>query len=368
MLGAYTTAKEVLLLDRRLGVTYLLILLLVLGYVFGIRLVVEKGYQSLELNQGMVAITLDGESYTTTNGIVQPVDQADLVAPLKEGAALFLATSKTVTPQQSLGNCTDPQYACENDSDCVHDPPLSYGICDSGYCVLQKWCPSPNAAGSSTSTAVLEGLDRLAITLAGTINFPHLAPSTLSTEDGRNARVTWSIPEVLQRGGVDSVEVLTQGAVLSLVLKWSCNLGISGGFSLTCLPRLNVYDIGPKDNAFAAEWANYYHEVVDGTPVLHRDYYNATGIRFLVSSRGSARKIDPYACIMQLFVLLALLPLANNLADALMQNFFSERRHYREYKTEVTAASEVRGKADQLDQHFRSQQEKLLSYGERDQV
>jgi len=86
-----------------------------------------------------------------------------------------------------------------------------------------------------------------------------------------------------------------------------------------------------------------------------------------VSTRGNARKFDPYACVIQLFVMLALLPLAGMLADTIMQNAFSERRHYREYKTETTPDfSDVRAKVEQLDQQTKSQQEKLLNYGEAD--
>jgi len=368
-LALYSTVKEVKLLDRRLGILHLLIFAVVVGYVIGVRVVLEKGYQSYEQSYGTIALTLDGSTYTTTNGVVQPADQADLVAPVKEGAALFLATTKSTTPQQKLDNCTDPSFACRSDSDCAHDPPLSHGVCEAGACVRQTWCPVSGAAHSGMQTAQLEALDGLAITLIGTINFPHLAPATLTTEDGRNARVTWSIPEVLSRGGLNAVEALTQGAVLSLVLKWSCSLSFTGGFSLSCLPRLRVYDIGPANGGFSAQWANYYQENENGVPVLHRDMHNATGIRFLVSSCGSARKIDVHACMVQLFVLLALLPLSNVLADTIMQNVFSERRHYREYKAETTPDfTDVRAKVEQLDSHAQSQQEKLLSYGEGEQV
>jgi len=366
----YGTSKEVKLLDRRLGMLHLVILVLVLAYVIGIRVVIEKGYQSLELSQGTIAVTLDGGTYTTSGGLVAPADESDLVQPLKEGAALFLATSKATTPQQKLDNCTDPAFRCVGDSDCAHDPPLSYGVCDGGFCVRQTWCPCAASANSGTTTAELQALERLAITLIGTINFPRLAPDTLTTEDGRNARVTWSVPEILSRGGVNMVEAASTGAVLSLVLKWSCSFGLSGGFTLSCLPRLRVYDIGKSaSSGFWAQWADYYQQLdaATGQERLHRDLHNATGIRFLVSSRGNARKLTPYAIVIQVFVMLALLPLAGMLADTIMQNAFSERRHYREYKTETTPDfSDVRAKVEQLDQQHKSQQEKLTNYGEND--
>ena len=75
----YGTSKEVKLLDRRLGMLHLFILTLVLGYVIGIRVIVEKGYQSLELSQGTVAVTLVGGTFTKSNNVYSPADEADLV-------------------------------------------------------------------------------------------------------------------------------------------------------------------------------------------------------------------------------------------------------------------------------------------------
>ncbi|KAL3893854.1 MAG: hypothetical protein SGPRY_013976, partial [Prymnesium sp.] len=367
-LALYSTSKEVNLLDRRLGLVHLVILVLVLAYVFGSRIFLDKGYQAVEEYYGSVGITLKGRTYETIDGLVQPADQADLMSPIKEGAALFLATTSVITPQQRLGNCTDPTHPCASDADCAHDAPLSTGVCDAGSCVRQTWCPVAATADSGTQNTQLEGLDNLAITLMGTINFPKTAPDVLTTEDGRNARVTWSLPEVLQRGGVNAVEALSQGAVVSLVLKWSCHFGISGGFSLSCLPRLQVSDLG-SNQGFTCLWANYYQVLENGANVLHRDLHNATGIRFLVSSRGTARTISINQCILQLVVLLCLLPLANALADTIMQTCFSERRHYREYKTETTPDfSDVRAKVEQLDNQQKSQKEKLLAYGEGEPV
>ena len=213
----YGTSKEVKLLDRRLGLLHLLILFIVLAYVIGMRLIIEKGYQSMELSHGTVAVTLSHNpnisAYMVTNGVVSAADEADLVQPLKEGAALFLATTRATTPMQKLGNCTDPSTSCRHDADCSvgghTDPPLSYGICDesSGYCITQGWCPKPYTAGANTQVSQLDGIEHLAITLIGTIDFPRLGGKNnwMTTEDGRNAKVTWSLPTVLKRGGVDQV-------------------------------------------------------------------------------------------------------------------------------------------------------------------
>ena len=53
------------------------------------------------------------------------------------------------------------------------------------------------------------------------------------------------------------------------------------------------------------------------------------------------------------------------MADMIMQHFFAERRHYREYKTEESPDfSDVRAKVEQLEQQTQATQQKMLDYGE----
>ena len=62
-------------------------------------------------------------------------------------------------------------------------------------------------------------------------------------------------------------------------------------------------------------------------------------------------------------VALALLPIASTLSDTIMQHLFSERRHYREYKTEVTPDfSDVRAKVEQLEKQSMTRKGKEESY------
>ena len=63
------------------------------------------------------------------------------------------------------------------------------------------------------------------------------------------------------------------------------------------------------------------------------------------------------------FVALALFPIAAYLADAIMQHLFSERRHYREYKTELSPDfSDVRAKVEQLEEQSQSRQSRAMNY------
>ena len=97
----------------------------------------------------------------------------------------------------------------------------------------------------------------------------------------------------------------------------------------------------------------------------HRDLHNATGLRLLFTSRGTRHRVDLYACVLQLFMILALVPIAGTIADTIMTNVFAERRHYQEHKNEMTPDfSDVRAKVEQLEQQTQASQQKMLDYGE----
>jgi len=100
------------------------------------------------------------------------------------------------------------------------------------------------------------------------------------------------------------------------------------------VPRLRVYRLA-DNTTFSVQWASY-HQARDPTgpeQTQQRDLHSAKGLRLLFTSRGSGRRVDLYACVLQLFMALALLPVAGMIADSVMQNLFAERRHYREHRS-----------------------------------
>ena len=148
--------------------------------------------------------------------------------------------------------------------------------------------------------------------------FPGIDPGrALSTEDGRPARVRWSVQNVLQRASLNIDDAVRDGALLSVVLQWDCpNVDRN---SASCTPRLQVVNLA-KTPGFSVTWATYHR--VGSPAVLRRDLHQAVGLRLVVTSRGRGAK----------------------------------RRHYREYKTEVTPDfSDVRAKVVQLEKQSKTQ-------------
>ena len=108
------------LLDRKLGLLYFAITSLVLGYVIGVRLVLDKGYEEVEQSFGVIGVEVTGSSYAKTqtgNGIL-PVDAASLLQLDPEAHAVFIPTRWVVWPEQVR---PIRSAACQRASELVHD-------------------------------------------------------------------------------------------------------------------------------------------------------------------------------------------------------------------------------------------------------
>ena len=77
--ATYSTSKQVVLLDRKLGILYAACILLVLGYVIGIRVLIGQAYNAVEKSYGVVGVQLSGTTYSLRNGETIPQDVASLV-------------------------------------------------------------------------------------------------------------------------------------------------------------------------------------------------------------------------------------------------------------------------------------------------
>eukprot|EP00964_Phaeocystis_antarctica_P071197 scaffold43393_cov60-Phaeocystis_antarctica.AAC.4 len=355
----YVSQKTVTILERRLGLMHLFFFVLIMGYMVGVRLILEKGYLAVELSHGFVSATLEGNTYSMGGGQSYAVDMPELIGPQLESNALFVPTTVATTRGQRQDNCTDPAQPCNADADCMRLPPLAYGLCEDGRCMQLGWCPRENF--DVTQVTVLQNLRDLNVILAADMHFPRLGSDRMSTEDGRKARTSWSLSSLIRRAGVPYATAVSEGLVLSCVLEWACDLNPGAA---PCVPRLRVFPLA-QNASFNAQWATY-HQVRDGTETeQHRDLHNATGLRLLFTSRGTGHRVDLYACVLQLVMILALVPIAGTIADTIMTNVFAERRHYQEYKNEMTPDfSDVRAKVEQLEQQTQASQQKMLDYGE----
>jgi hypothetical protein len=314
MPAVYSTNKEVKLLDRKLGILYWICIMLVLGYVLGVRILIEGAYNAVEKSYGVVGVALNGTTHSLKGGVSVPQDVPSLLH-FEEGNAIFLPTRVITSRDQAHGNCTDPDETCVSDSDCVREPPLAIGLCDHQHCTRYSWCNAGSASAQpidpfktlapstlAQTEEVLQGFDRLSIVLTGTTEFN--LGSELTTEDGRQARTKWTLAQIIQRARLTEQQAQTSGAVLSVTLQWTCPNLLDDS---NCVPHLLVTQLG-ADAPCYKQWATYHRRGSGASSSQYRDLYQARGLRLLFTSQGSGKRIDVLQVVAQLFVALALMP------------------------------------------------------------
>lgn len=175
-----TITLQVKLLDRKLGILYISCIALAIGYVVGVRVLLERGYDAHEKAYGIVGATLTGTVCTLHRGVVVPYDAASL-SQREENDSSFLPTRMLSTLGQRLGNCTAPEEPCEEDTDCDREAPLADGLCNHGHCTRHTWCNAGRGtsqvanpfAGATLDEEKLVDLIALRLCVASTVTPPH---------------------------------------------------------------------------------------------------------------------------------------------------------------------------------------------------
>lgn len=118
----YDTPRMVLVRNKKVGVIFRLIQLVVLVYVIGWVFVYEKGYQTSSDLISSVSVKLKGLAVTQLQGLGPQVwDVADYVFPAHGDSSFVVMTNFIVTPQQTQGHCAEnPEGGiCQDDSGCT---------------------------------------------------------------------------------------------------------------------------------------------------------------------------------------------------------------------------------------------------------
>ncbi|XP_047614103.1 P2X purinoceptor 1 isoform X2 [Phacochoerus africanus] len=118
----YDTPRMVLVRNKKVGVVFRLIQLVVLVYVVGWVFVYEKGYQTSSGLISSVSVKLKGLAVTKLPSLGPQVwDVADYVFPAQGDSSFVVMTNFIATPRQAQGHCAEnPEGGtCTGDSGCT---------------------------------------------------------------------------------------------------------------------------------------------------------------------------------------------------------------------------------------------------------
>ncbi|XP_020929606.1 P2X purinoceptor 2 isoform X3 [Sus scrofa] len=310
----YETPKVIVVKNRRLGIVYRTVQLLILlyfvcphRYVF----IVQKSYQDSETGPESSVIT-KVKGLTLSEHKVWDVEE--YVKPPEGGSVFSIITRIEVTSFQTLGTCAESMRVrnatCDSDEDCVAGQldmlgnGLRTGRCVPYYhgpsktCEVSGWCPVED--GASVSQFLGKMAPNFTILIKNSIHYPKFQFSKGNIENRKDGYLRhctfhevsdlycpiFKLGYIVEQAGENFTELAHTGGVIGVIINWDCDLDLSASM---CNPKYSFRRLDPKhipaSSGYNFRFAKYYRINGSSTRTLIKAY----GIRIdvIVHGQGS---------------------------------------------------------------------------------
>nr|XP_044601079.1 P2X purinoceptor 1 [Equus asinus] len=248
----YDTPRMVLVRNKKVGVVFRLIQLVVLVYVIGWVFVYEKGYQTSSSLISSVSVKLKGLAVTQLPGLGPQVwDVADYVFPAQGDSSFVVMTNFIATPKQAQGYCAEhPEGGtCADDSGCIPGKAerKAQGI-RTGKCVafndtvqtceIFGWCPV-EVDDDIPRPALLREAENFTLFIKNSISFPRFKVKRRNLVEVVDAAYmktclyhktlhplcpVFKLGYVIQESGQNFSTLAEKGGVVGITIDWNCDL------------------------------------------------------------------------------------------------------------------------------------------------
>uniref|UniRef100_A0A3Q3WNR4 P2X purinoceptor n=1 Tax=Mola mola TaxID=94237 RepID=A0A3Q3WNR4_MOLML len=278
----------------------------------------NREYQEFDLVVSSVTTKVKGVAQTHLPGIGDTVwDVVDYSGASQTRNSFFVVTNVIVTKNQRQGKCPEvPQKGrwCRTDKDCEKGAwdQQSHGI-QTGSCVkfdvlkktceVSAWCPVESKT-NPPRPALLAAAENFTVLIKNNIRFPafnfirrnilpEMTDAYLKSCHRRNDSLCpiFRLGDIVQEAGDKFPEIAIEGGVISIQIKWDCNLD---PLMWRCLPKYSFRRLDEKESnktlypGLNFRYAKY--NTVNG--VEERTLYKVFGIRFDVMVFGQAGKFS----------------------------------------------------------------------------
>ncbi|XP_042713694.1 P2X purinoceptor 1 isoform X1 [Chrysemys picta bellii] len=374
----YDTPRMVLVRNKKVGLIFRLIQLVVLGYIIGWVFLYEKGYQSQDGIISSVSVKLKGLTVTNISGMGPHVwDVADYVFPPQGDSSFVVMTNVIITPGQKQDICPELPDAgrCNNDSDCIQGKysrqgqGIMTGKCvdfDSNdkTCEIFGWCPveeddqipedAPNPSqslpGTTAKVLPLSGppllleAENFTLFIKNSITFPTFKVSRRNLVEGITTSYlkkcsyhknkdplcpVFELGYIVKESGQNFRALAFKGGVVGITIDWDCDLDWPVTY---CKPVYQFHGLYNDDNnvspGFNFRYAKYYSE--NGTN--YRTLYKVFGIRFDILVNGKAGKFNIIPTMTTIGSGIGIFGVASIVCDLLLLHFLPRRDYYKQRK------------------------------------
>ncbi|XP_051665282.1 P2X purinoceptor 1 isoform X2 [Manacus candei] len=329
----YDTPRMVLVRNKKVGLTFRLIQLIVLAYIIGWVFLYEKGYQSQDSIVSSVSVKLKGLTLTNESVMGPHIwDVVDYVFPPQ-------------LPDAGL---------CTRDSDCFkgrysrQGQGLMTGKCvpfnsSVKTCEIFGWCPV-EVDEHVPSPALLSEAEKFTLFIKNSITFPRFKVSRRNLVESVTKqylkkctynKATDSLCPVFELGyivkesGQNFTFLAIKGGVVGITIDWNCDLDWPVRY---CKPIYQFHGLYNDDSnvspGFNFRYAKYYKE--DG--MEKRTLYKVFGIRFDILVNGKAGKFDIIPTMTTIGSGIGIFGVASVLCDLLLLHFLQGRDYYKQKK------------------------------------
>jgi P2X purinoceptor 4 len=329
-LFSYYTKQQVSFLDRKLGITFYTLQILIAAYIVGYMFIYQKGYLQYEAAKGATATHVLGDAVAVSSGKAKTryFSTEELTYPGLENGNVFIATRQKVH-KQSRGTCEDLSMPCTSNGDCTVG---GNGVCtENGYCKERSWCDieaKPEIYEVET--------DLMQIWTRSSIQYVKIAPEKVFSTEMKDPTPkrginVFTVRELLMMCTplpVRYEEIAELGAAIEVQFIWDCNVKEKDCKPVMKARRLDtIFD--PDNIGFGFSYPEYLD---DNSRLLNE----VRGVRIFFKTSGSGRKVSVAATITKASMGASLFSIAQIIADLLMTRLFSLSRKYKARKYETT--------------------------------
>jgi len=323
---AYETVKWVRVLDRRLGLVYYTMLIIIVIYIVLYVCIIEKQYLDFEKSSGWIIVQVLNNQKSDL-GVTW--DSYDRITNPGEQGAVFIPTRVLITKAQTQDHfCESLVHTCTKPEDCdIDNEMLQKSECVNGHCMRRQWCPAENPDAPTTETQYLEFND-VELWFSTYVHY-HKFQLDVATTDERKEILypmkranTYPLHDLIRMSNLDPEEVVENGAVLIANALLDCDLDTG-----ECGSKVETVNVDTK-SGFNYAYNHVYFE--DG--VRKRDELRMYGIRLLAFATGFGSKTSFPMFVLQTSSGIALMMVAQSVADFVLMTVIAERKHYTDQK------------------------------------
>jgi hypothetical protein len=323
---AYETVKWVRVLDRRLGLVYYTVLILIIAYVVIYVCIIEKQYLDFEKSSGWIVVQVLNHQKSDL-GITW--DVYDRITNPGEQGAVFIPTRILITKGQTQeGFCESIMHSCTTPEECdIDNEMLQKSECVNGHCMRRQWCPAEDPSAATTQTQYLE-FGNVELWFSTYVHY-HKFQLDVATTDERSEIMypmkranTYPLHDLIRMANLDPEEVIENGALLIANALLYCDLDAD-----SCDSKIETINVDTR-SGYNYAFTHVYFE--DG--VRKRDVLRMYGIRVLAFATGFGKQISFQMIVLQLSSAIALMMVAQSAADFVLMSLIAERKHYTDQK------------------------------------